>query len=114
MGAGGTGKENDMLIAFELSMPNKASWNGKWSGEGRPYVKIRDLPKSVAYDVLIPSQYHYQCDDGWCACVSVCRVNSKEAERLRKKSVGFYGYDWMIESIISNGKILTKQEATHD
>lgn len=30
-----------MILAFTLSMPNCASWNGRWSGEGRKYVIIK-------------------------------------------------------------------------
>jgi hypothetical protein len=94
-----------MLIAFELSMPGKASWNGKWSGEGRPYVRVRSLAKAEAEKVLLSESYDYRWDDGWCACVSVRKVLAREAEKLRKKTVGFCGYDWMIDSIIAAGKI---------
>lgn len=29
-----------MILAFHLSMPNCASWDGRWSGEGRKYVIV--------------------------------------------------------------------------
>ena len=29
------------MIVFELSMPNKGSWNGKWSQEGQLFVRTR-------------------------------------------------------------------------
>lgn len=94
-----------MLIAFELSMPGRGSWNGKWSGEGRPYVRVRNLPKAEADKVLLKEEYRYRWDDGWAACVSAYKVISCEAARLRKKSAGFCGYDWMIDSIINHGEI---------
>ena len=105
--------EINMLIAFELSMPGKASWNGKWSGEGRPYVRVRNVSKEAAIQILERESYDYRWDDGWCACVSVRKVLSREAEKLCKKSVGFCGYDWMIDSIIKRGCIITEREAAN-
>lgn len=100
-----------MLVAFELSMPGIGSWNRKWSGEGRPYVRVRKLSKQQAEKALQKTRYAYDWRDGWCAAVSVRRVDSKEAAKLRKKSVGFFGYDWMIDSIIENGIIAWRGEA---
>lgn len=92
------------MIAFELSMPGKASWNGKWSGEGKPYVRVRKLTKEIEQR-LDGKEYDYRWTDGWCACVSARKVDGREAAKLRRKSVGFYGYDWMIESIVQHGEI---------
>ena len=92
------------MIAFSLSMPNAGSWNGKWSGEGRLYAKIRKLDKAKE-SVLDGTSYSYQWDDGWTASVDVYKVDAKEANKIRRKSVGFYGYDWMINSIIQHGEI---------
>lgn len=92
------------MIIFTLSMPNRGSWNGRWSGEDRVYARIfhnNDVPKDI-----IGKDFYYNWDDGWCACVSVTKVDSKEAAKIRKKSVGFCGYDWMIRSIIKNGEII--------
>jgi hypothetical protein len=98
-----------MLYSFELSMPGKASWNGRWSGEGRPYIRVRDINKETAKVAGLQcagsKSYYYRWSDGWCACVTVERVDSKTAARLRKKSIGFCGYDWMIDSIINLGRI---------
>lgn len=99
-----------MLVAFELSMPNKGSWNNQWSGEGRPYVRVRNISKKLAGECAIEEiirigTYTYRWEDGWCAAVSVRKVDSREAAKLRKQSVGFCGYDWMIDSIIQNGDI---------
>ena len=94
------------MIVFTLSMPNRGSWNGRWSGEDRVYARIfhnNDVPKDI-----IGKDFYYNWDDGWCACVSVTKVDSKEAAKIRKKSAGFCGYDWMIRSIIKNREIIVE------
>lgn len=50
--------------------------------------------------------YIYDFKDGWVASVSIRQVDSKEATKLRRKSKGFRGYDWMIDSIIKNDCIV--------
>ena len=92
------------MLVFNLSMPNAGSWNGKWSGEGRLYAKVRKLGKEKEVN-LDGTSYRYRWDDGWCASVDVYKVDAKEANKIRRKSVGFYGYDWMINSIIEHGDI---------
>jgi hypothetical protein len=98
-----------MLISFELSMPNSNSWNGKWSGESKLYVKVKSFvsKKDVlrAESMINQGYYRYNFGDGWIAGISVKQVDSKEAARLRRKSSGFCGYDWMIDSIINKGLI---------
>lgn len=97
-----------MLVSFELSMPMNNSWNGKWSGEGRCYVRVRNVGTSKKarekWEKLIGHHSH-RWDDGWTACVTVREVTSTAASKLRKQSVGFYGYDWMIDSITRCGEI---------
>jgi hypothetical protein len=98
-----------MLLCFKLSMPNAGSWNGKWSGEGTLYAIIRAFPKkkvSKAEEIAKKGNYHYSFGDGWGACVSVTVVTSQEAAGIRKLSKGFCGYEWMVNSIINNGKIV--------
>lgn len=93
-----------MILAFSLSMPGRSSWNGKWSGEGRPYVIVRSLRnKRDAERIIQKGAYRHAWNDGWTACVSVRAVDSKEASRLRRKSAGFCGYDWMVNNIIDCG-----------
>ena len=107
-----------MIIAFKLSMPNAGSWNGKWSGAGREYVVTRTFrskeSKEVAKSILEKSYFHYNFGDGWSAGVSVSRVDSREAARLRRNSAGFAGYDWMVESIIDRGEITIGDEGVED
>ena len=96
-----------MLMAFELSMPGVASWNGRWTGEGRPYVRVENVTKMR--DVK-PGQYGYDFGDGWRAFVTVRQVDGATARKLRRQSAGFCGYDWMIREIKEYGRILTIQE----
>lgn len=96
------------MILFRLTMPHAASWNGRWSGEGRIYAKTRK-------DREVPKQYwgkdfHYRWEDGWGACVSVEHMDSREAQKIMRKSVGFSGYDWMIKSIIERGYIVSESD----
>ena len=96
------------MIVFELKMPHKASWNGKWSGDDKCYVRVkdqRDVPKD-----LWNQDFYYRWPDGWEACVSVKQMRASEARRLEKNSDGFCGYDWMIRSICNFGTILTEKE----
>ena len=96
------------MIIFELSMPHCGSWNGKWSGEGRLYAKSRrnnQVPKDV-----IGKTFDYRWEDGWNVRVSDKKVDFKEERRIMRRSAGFCGYDWMIDSIIKYGKILTRNE----
>ena len=96
------------MIVFKLTMPNRNTWNGKWSGDEKVFAKIKynkDVPKEI-----IGKSFLYHWDDGWTACVSVDKMDSKEARAYIKKSVGFCGYDWMIESIIRYGEIRRKKD----
>lgn len=96
------------MIVFELTMPGVGSWNGKWSGAGKLYIRTRkehEVPKDYWN-----KSFFYRWDDGWTACVSTIRMPIKEARKLERKSNGFCGYDWMIESIIEYGGIFTEQE----
>lgn len=96
------------MIVFELTMPNVGSWNGKWTGANRLYVRTRK-EREVPKDYWNKS-FFYRWDDGWTARVSTIRMPVAEARRLERKSNGFRGYDWMIESIIKYGGIFTEQE----
>lgn len=106
MGTGDWGCEV-ILLAFELSMPSRSSWNGKWSGDGAPYVLVRRVADSNAGLV---GCHFYNWSDGWCAMVAVRMVSGDEARKLRRKSAGFSGYDWMVSSLLLHGAIY----ASHD
>ena len=97
-----------MILCFELTMPNAASWNGKWSGENDVHIITetdRDIGKK-RIEELDGRNFYYRWDDGWTACVSCRVIDRAEAQRLRKVNRGFCGYDWMVRSIINNDDII--------
>lgn len=95
------------LVAFTLGMPGKASWDGRWSGEGNLYVVVRRI-KAIPDGLL--GCHSYAWSDGWCASVATRIVDGKEAAKLRKRSAGFCGYDWMVDSLLRDGRILASHE----
>lgn len=100
------------ILCFELSMPNVGSWNGKWTGESDYYIIIKKLTRSKkstekADKLCEKASWYYNFGDGWGASVSVKRVDSKTAAKMRRKSKGFYGYDWMVDTILIHGEILS-------
>ena len=92
-------------IAFRLSMPGNNAWNGKWSGDGKLYAKIRAYSSERADQIISRCDYGYSFGDGWFASVNVAAVDGAEAKRIEKQSQGFCGYEWMIDSIERYGKI---------
>ncbi len=99
-----------MLISFELSMPGNNAWNGRWSGEGTCYAIVKSFRKMPATFKL--GSYGYSFGDGWCANVTVREITKPAADKLRKQSKGFNGYDWMVDEITTLGRIRTLQERT--
>lgn len=121
-----------MIICFELTMPNVGSWNGKWTGADNKYYVCRNLPLKQGQDVMRgaksrpvfegmftrvqvgetkPSKsWYFGWDDGWGANVEATVVTAAERRKLEKKSAGFRGYEWMIDSIIDIDKILTSDK----
>lgn len=92
------------MIVFELTMPHCNSWNGRWSGEGRRFLRFKDQRK-------VPKEYwgksfYYNWPDGWGACVTLTQISAADYKRLERQSNGFMGYDWMIDSIIMYGDII--------
>ncbi len=105
------------LLSFELTMQNKGSWNGKWSGDCKKYYIIKSVSdkffKSQIEKLLngkSNESWYYSWSDGWGANVELELIDSKEAAKRRKLSKGFAGYDWMVSSIISHGGIYNKEE----
>jgi hypothetical protein len=93
-------------VEFRLSMPNRASWNGKWSGEDRNYTLLRSVNDDQAAQ-LDGRSWSYGWSDGWRAEVSARVVRD---ETTLKPSHGFHGYDWMVASILRYGKIYADHE----
>lgn len=103
-------------VAFILSMPGRNSWDGRWSGEGTLYCIVRKFSDSSAGKVLVESFMHgkqetlfsHNFGDGWRASVAVRVVKGNEIVSLRRRSKGFCGYDWMVNSIVNWGAIYTE------
>lgn len=88
-------------VEFRLSMPGRASWNGKWSGEDKNYTITKSFKDAEALK-FDGKSWSYNWPDGWYARVDA-RVIHPGAKT--KKSDGFNGYDWMVDSILQYGKI---------
>ena len=95
-----------MMIQFTLTMPSNNSWNGKWSGEESLYALVRSYrDKAVAQKILDAGYQSYSFGDGWRAAIESKEIGASTAEKVRKKSNGFCGYDWMVDSIERHGVI---------
>lgn len=95
-----------MINAYVLTMPGNNSWNGKWTGDGVLYAVVRKYRKDAPEE----KSHTYSFGDGWVARVEVLQVNSSEAQKLRRKTKGFCGYEWMIDSIERRGSISANEE----
>lgn len=91
-------------LIFQLSMPGNNSWNGKWSGEGKCYAIKRRVKDSTA-DKLTGRYFSYNFGDGWRAGVDVRIAEGITIRSVMKRSQGFCGYDWMVDSILNDGAI---------
>jgi len=103
-----------MQIAFTLTMPNCGSWDGHWSGEGVLHCIIKPFrgksQLAVADSLLARRSWYYGWGDGWGASIVAREVDKREAAKLRRKSRGFCGYDWMVDTICKYGKPMTSAE----
>ena len=104
-----------MLLCFKLSMPGISSWNGKWSGSDDFYAVVKNIgstkkAKEKGKEILKTGYYTYSFGDGWRAGIDVTEVNSKDTRKIRAKSKGFCGYDWMVDSILMDGKIVAPSD----
>lgn len=97
-------------LSFTLNMPSRGSWNGKWSGENYLFVIIKKFNgkkgRERANKVLEKSYHHYSWSDGWAAGIDIKEINGEEAKGLKRRSQGFCGYDWMVDSILERGEII--------
>lgn len=104
------------ILCFTLTMPTRASWNGRWSGEEKLYAKLVYLAstkeaKVRAAALVEAGPYHHHFGDGWSASVSVRVVKASEAKSITRKTSGFCGYDWMVDSIRQHGDIRIQRRA---
>jgi hypothetical protein len=99
------------IIQFTLTMPNIGSWNGHWTGEDELFAKCRSYGKQDTEKIMQGKpqrSWYYNFGDGWGANVDAKIITAKEARTIRNKSHGFCGYDWMIDSIEQNDKIIVE------
>jgi hypothetical protein len=95
-------------VLFTLTMPGRNTWNGKWSGDERNYTIVRSLGPVALERVFGPpgkrdhASFGYSWPDGWHAQVEARIVAPRERPR---KSDGFCGYNWMVDSILRYGTI---------
>jgi hypothetical protein len=102
-----------MILSFELTMPGVASWNGIWTQSQNPHFRTRKVSKETGISLLEGKEfenYSYAWSDGWRANVEVKRIDGKTRKKLEKITVGFSGYDWMINSILSHGAIYASND----
>ena len=99
-----------MLVMFRLSMPNNNSWSGKWTGENNFYAIVKNLSKATINRIMGTGYYRYSFGDGWTAGILVSEISPQNARKVRRKSRGFCGYDWMVQSIIEHNKIISRTD----
>jgi len=99
-----------IYLGFELTMPNVGSWNGRWTGADDLHYSSKKVSLGKLKELLQDGDvenFHYDFGDGWAANVKVYTTNARENEEKTKLSKGFSGYEWMIDSILDIGEIMT-------
>jgi hypothetical protein len=103
-----------VILAYSLTMPGKGSWDGCWSQESREFALVRTYRgaggNEKAKKILATPSYRYAWGDGWCAAVSVRAVDASEAAKIRRRTHGFCSYDWMVDSIEQDQRIITPED----
>lgn len=104
-------------ILATITMPNVNTWNGSWSGAGKFFGKKIGIKESdvvefeettgLKLNIGESKSWYYNFGDGWGASVLFEVMEASEISKLMRKSQGFMGYDWMVNSIVRNGKITT-------
>lgn len=114
-------------LSFKLTMPNVGSWNRKWTSEDKLFYIIKKVSDDVYEKIMKDAKsepiykgafvreqigetppmtsFYYSFGDGWGASVIVEKVDSKEANKRKRISKGFSGYDWMVDNIILYNEI---------
>ena len=99
-----------MILSFEITMPNVGSWNGKWSGANNLHFAFRNKTKKQVEEFMEGKEaknFYYNFGDGWGANIKVKPMDAKTKTKIQRKNSGFMGYDWMIDSILKHGKIIS-------
>lgn len=98
-----------MILSFEITMPNVGSHNGVWSGAKNKHFSFRNYSKKDGKRLMQDKEernFYYNFGDGWGANVKMKSISSSEKKKIEKINCGFMGYDWMIDSIEKNDKII--------
>ena len=107
-----------MYLVFTLSMPGRSSWNGRWSGEEKTFAIVKPFTTqkqiAKAQEILAKGYFSYGWSDGWRAGIAVSTCDAAGARKVRAKSSGFCGYDWMVESILARGCIKADHEIAEE
>ena len=100
------------ILCFILSMPKNNSWNNKWTGEKNLFARTKRITENkekklemLGIDFKKKEEYYFTYDFQDGSKVTVKIVSNKEAKEINKKTRGFCMYNWMIDNILSNGKI---------
>ena len=102
-----------MILSFEITMPNVGSWNGAWTGAKNAHFAFRNHSKKEVEKLMQGKEYrnfYYNFGDGWGANVKMKPILSSEKKKIERVNSGFMGYDWMIDSIVKNNKIIIEDE----
>lgn len=95
-------------VSFVLTVPKHNTWNNRWSGQNDFFCVVRLVDKNKAEEIDGKS-YDYDFKDGWMNRIHCEIIKRDEAKKLIKRSSGFMGYEWMIDSIIKNNKIIVEK-----
>lgn len=105
-----------IYVSYELTMPNRGSWDGKWTGDGKKYYHIERYKNKYYNENILPlietpsATFHYDFGDGWGANIKIQVIDKQEAKNRQKITAGFAGYEWMIKSLIKyKNKIVYEQ-----
>lgn len=97
-----------MILSFVLTMPSNNAWDSRWSGSENFYCICRSFRgkagEQQASDLI--GRHCYDFGDGWSASVEAKVVGAREAAKLRRLSSGFCGYDWMVDSLLKDRRII--------
>jgi len=94
-------------VAFEITMPVTNTWNGRSSLDHKHEEVVRSFrDHDLAEKILERERFSYSFGDGWVATIKVREVDGRESLRIKRKRSDFWGYGWMVDSIVDFGKIL--------
>lgn len=105
-------KRRKYTVGFFLTMPNRASWNGHWSGENSVHVIMKTVPAKYfeEHKSQLIGTWSYSWDDGWRAEINSRIIEPGERASLLRRNTGFSGYGWMVDSIMLTGEIVYPQK----